>query len=318
MSTSRIASSAVDVRKVGSPVRRVDRDKVQAWLPLLDEWLLPGSFYGVHHTWPQLYRNDGHGAFFVITDGSRLLSHCACRVVTLRAPTATKRICLVGSVATDPEQRGQGLAQAVLQAAIEAHQDSADAFMLWAERPDLYARLGFAATDNDTCLLLARRPVAPMAGVRLAEIPDHEALRALHQQKPRRIERDALSMSALLTTPGMHTVVLERGGAIVAYACTGKGADLQGHWHEVGGTDEDLALLLPHAMHVADLVDSALLLPPYRPTLEERLGAHVVERLALPGPMIRPARIDGNSVAGSAAGAERLDANGWIDGLDSV
>lgn len=284
-------------------VRRLDREQVQAFLPLLDDWLLDGAVYGVQHTWPQLYRNDGAGAFFVLTDGDTLLSHCAYRTATLHDRGSTRKVALLGSVATHPDLRGRGLASQVLQSALTSLEGEVDEVLLWAERPELYQRHGFAPTGDDQCLMLVRRPRRD-AQVRLAAVTDHHALHALHHAKPRHIERSHHTMSALLTTPGMTTVVLERDGAVVAYACTGKGADLQGHWHELGGRDEDLATLIPAAMHCTDQIEAALLLPPYRSELRQRLQPQVVDEIVVPGPMVRSQ----TPHVGAC----------WIDGLDSV
>lgn len=268
-------------------LREVDREAMQRWLPTLGEWLLPGAFYGVHHTWPQLYRRDGHGRFFVLADGDRLLSHCAFRTVTMHGEHGPFRANLLGSVATDPTLRGRGLASDVLGMALAASAGDAPVTLLWAERPELYARAGFALGAEETCLVLARRPRPSLDGVRPMTIADHAACAHLHAQKPLRVERDAIAMSGLLTTPGMTSLVLERNGAVVAYALCGKGADLQGHWHELGGSDEDLAILLPAALHVAEQRDAVLLLPPYRAHLRALLGASVVGDGTLHGPMWR-------------------------------
>ena len=152
--------------------------------------------------------------------------------------------------------------------------------------------------------MLARRPMRVEGIVRPLEITDHAQLLALHQSKPRHIVRSIRTMSTLLTTPGMATVVLERNEAVVAYACTGKGADLQGHWHELGGNDQDLAAMIPTAMHMTDQIEAALLLPPYRPELRDLLAPQTVDVISVPGPMMRP----GSNPARSC----------WIDGLDSV
>lgn len=288
-------------------VHAVPRAAVERWLPELDAWLLDGAFYGVQHTWPQLYRRDGSGRFFVVTDGDRLLSHCAARVVTLRDEHGARAVALLGSVATAPEARGQGLAGQVLDAAIEALRPECDAVLLWAERPDLYARHGFAATADDRCLHLARGPrraLPPGVTARPATIDDHETLHVLHDRKPLGVVRDRHTMSTLLTTPGMHVLVLVRDERPVAYACCGKGADLQGHWHELGGSDEDLALLVPAAMHLAGQIEAALLLPPYRPALGHLIGAQVVDETAVPGPMAKVLH----------GALPRC----WVDGLDSV
>lgn len=138
-------------------IHEVSRIAMQRWLPQLDAWLLHGSIYSVQHTWPQLYRSDGGGRFFVATDGDRLLSHCAFRTVTLHHRHGTTPIHLLGSVATDPDLRGQGLATAVLGSALTAADATARHTLLWAERPELYARTGFAPGRPERCLTLLRR-----------------------------------------------------------------------------------------------------------------------------------------------------------------
>ena len=300
-------STAIDGTTSGTTratIARLDRAAVQPYLPLLDAWLLPGTFHGVQHTWPQLYRSDGDGAFFVLRDGERLVSHCAVRVVTARTGKGELPLALIGSVATDPELRGHGHAGTVLTTALDAFANEVAGFVLWAERPELYARHGFVAGTDEPCLLLARRPRGGDRVVRRASVTDHAALHALHERKPLGVRRTLRTMSTLLTTPGMDVFVLERDGTAVAYACCGKGADLHDHWHELGGSDDDLARLLPAAMHACDQIDAALLLPPYRARLAELLADHVVGEVAVAGPMVRPATL-------AAAPC-------WFDGLDSV
>ena len=227
------------------------------------------------------------------------------RTAALRTPQGVSAINLLGSVVTDPSLRGQGLASAVLAAALQATAAAAPNTLLWAERPELYARAGFAAGRDERVLVLVRRPRRPTNGtVRELLFADHEALHRLHAQKPVHVERSPQAMSGLLTTPGLRTLVLERDGEIVAYACTGKGADLHGHWHELGGSDEDVAELLPAAMHTIEAIEAAVLVPPYRPRLHELLGRGVTGEATIPGPMVR------------SLGAPLADA--WIDGLDSV
>ena len=73
-------------------LRRLDRAAVQPFLPQLSAWLLPGAFYGVQHTWPQLYRSDGDGRFLALFAGERLVSHCAYRLVALRTDAGVRRV----------------------------------------------------------------------------------------------------------------------------------------------------------------------------------------------------------------------------------
>ena len=134
---------------------------------------------------------------------------------------------------------------------------------------------------------------------------DHQALHALHERKPWRVRRSLREMSLLLSTPGMDTVVLERAGAVVAYACCGKGADFVGWWHEGGGDDEELALLMPSALALLGQEAALVLLPPYRSRLRELLGTAVLDRQELDGPML-------------LAPSGPLRGRFYVDGLDSI
>ena len=191
----------------GLQVRRLDRRAIQPYLSQLDAWLLPDAFYGVQQTWPQLYRSDGSGRFYAVFEDDRLVSHCAARVVLAHGQAGVCRCALLGSVATAPDRRGAGLASMALGAALDDLRVETDHVLLWAERPCLYERHGFAATEPETMLMLARRPHADLHGVRAAGPADHAALHRLHTLKPWRVERTLHDMSGLLTTPGLHTLV---------------------------------------------------------------------------------------------------------------
>ncbi|MEI6130271.1 MAG: GNAT family N-acetyltransferase [Planctomycetota bacterium] len=286
-------------------LRRLDRLAVQRHLTQLSSWLLPGSIYDVQHTWPQLYRSDGAGHFYGLFIEDRLLSHCAFRSVALHTKNGAFRIALLGSVATDPQERGRGHASQLLQNAIADCQTlGVDGVLLWAERPLLYARHGFIDGGQERCLVIAGGNAFD-PNVRRATIEDHAALCALHAQKPVGVARDLRTMSCLLSTPGMATFVLMRGDRVVAYACIGKGADLQNWWHELGGSDCDVAALLPAAMSQMQQSEGFLLVPPYRETLAQLLAPITRSQNTVAGPML---------LSFTAA----LHTPVWIDGLDSV
>lgn len=289
----------------GLALRAVTRAELADWHEDLSLWLLPGAPYPVQHTWPQLYRRDGHGESVGLFDGAELASHAAMRRVELVAGDRTLHAGLIGSVATHPARRGEGLASRLLRALTErGRRAKLDVLLLWAERPELYARTGFVTGPREAAIAVAADP-SPETGVRRAELADQRALHALHEAKPRRVRRSLREMSLLLSTPGMDTLVLERDGAVVAYACCGKGSDFRGWWHETGGEDADLARLLPSAMTMLGQEAAPVLLPPYRQGLVRALEAAVVDRQDLDGPMLLPL-------------SEDLPRDFYVDGLDSI
>ena len=288
----------------GAELRRLSRAEVQPHLAQLGEWLLPGALYGVHHTWPQLYRSDGDGRFAALFAGDRLLSHVAWRCACAHTAQGPLRVALLGSVATDPRERGRGHASRLLaHAVLDCRAAGCAAVLLWAERGGIYTRAGFVPGATEQCAVITADGAGDDA-VRLATVADHDRLHALHERKPLRIARSPRAMSGLLTTPGMWTCVLERDGAIAAYACTGKGADLQNWWHECGGDDADVAALLPAAMRLVGQQHAIALLPPYR-DLASLLQRRIFETATVAGPMV------------CALGDGELPVL-WVDGLDSV
>ena len=287
-------------------LRFCDRGGIAPFLEQIDEWLLPGAFYGAQHTWPQLYRSDGDGRFCALFDSERLVSQCAFRIATARTDQGLRRVALLGSVVTDPDFRGHGYAQRVVRASLDACKASgADMALLWAEEQGLYARCGFVAGIDETCCVVESGIANEDGVVREATIFDHARLHSLHSQKPLGIQRTPRAMSALLTTPGLSTFVLERSGEVVAYACTGKGADLQGWWHEFGGSDNDIASLLPRALDLAGHPQAIVIVPPYRNALVRELGPACIEVATVAGPMV-------------AKLTDQVAATVFVDGLDSV
>lgn len=285
-------------------LREIAAEELRPWLPSLTDWLLPGSFYNVEHTWPQLYRSDGDGRFLAVFFGGRLVSHLAFRVATMIGERSPLRASLVGSVVTDPEFRGRRLATQLLRTAREiAENQRVDTMLLWAERPELYRDLGYADTGHQWQAVIHRGPSAD--GIRPATHEDREALRQLHEQKPIRTSRTGPVMERLLSVPGMWTTVLERDGQIRAYACCGKGADLQGWWHEVGGEDADVAALLQGSLHLLDQPVAMLMLPDYRTAVLDLLGVAEADRERVSMAMALPL---------TDAGKQEL----FVDGLDSV
>lgn len=320
----------------GLTFQRPQRLELQSWLPQLREWLLPGSCYGLEHTWPAVFRSDGRAEFYALKAGEQLVGFLARRDVDLVGTCSEPgsrmvRTALIGSVATHPDHRGQGIARWLLdQACNEARGAGCAASLLWAERPGLYSRAGYSdAGAMDVVALDIGNAVegdAPQSGspsscgptvevfdvagrslgvVREATVMDRRRLLPLHEAKPWRVKRTASEMDLHLSTPGSRTFVLDAGGQLLAYGSIGKGADLQGWWHELGGPDEFVAPLLPAAMTLAGQRQGLLQLPPYRLALPELLGPMVLERCAVPVAMRR---------LFSSAGAIEL----FVDGFDSV
>ena len=179
--------------------------------------------------------------------------HSACAILAreLVTPQARIKVGLIGSVATDPAWQGKGLATRILveaEAALE--REGCHVALLWADDPSFYYVRGYRPLGAEADYVVPRACAArlPRAeGVRVMTDDDCGTVHALYTQHASRVDRAPEETCALLACPGMETLVLERDGAVVAYACRGRGLDLQDAIHEWGGdVDDVLALLRAH------------------------------------------------------------------------
>ncbi|MEZ5966722.1 MAG: GNAT family N-acetyltransferase [Planctomycetota bacterium] len=274
--------------------------EVEAWLAQ------NGTPIDLRTEYPQAFHVEGNGRVASVVVGGRLLCHAVVREVTAVTRAGPTAITLVGSVITHPDHRGKGLATRLIQAIVErARERGQDSVCLWSGKWQFYERLGFEPAGQQCELVLgpARGSLAP--GIRPAETRDIVAIWELHSNKPLRVDRTLTDMALLLSIPHMRVLVLERHGKAVAYACYGKGTDFPNWWHEQGGTDEDVAILIRGAMDVMTAEESTVLLAPYRPTLRVMLRS--MQRIVRDGICALRYPI-----------TEAGRAEFFIDGLDSV
>jgi GNAT superfamily N-acetyltransferase len=213
--------------------------------------------------YPLVFRPEFPGRLLGLGEGEDVHSACGFLVRDLVVPSVGSVRCgLIGSVATAPERRSQGLATRLLLAAEERLRAEGCVFsLLWAEDPAFYLERGYGPVGSEYDFVLPHElaPLLPEpSGVRAMTEADFPAVHVLYERHPVRVERSAEETAALLTCPEMTRIVREKGGELVAYACLGRGHDLMDAIHEWGGAADDvLALLRAH--------------------LEQRFGAYVAE-----------------------------------------
>jgi len=273
----------------------------------VEDWMAQsGSPIDLRAEYPHAFHVEGNSRVASVAQDGRVRCHAIVREVTAVTSAGPAAITLVGSVITHPEHRRQGLATRLLEGIVErAKGRGQDAVCLWSSNWSFYERLGFEPAGRQCELVLgpARGSLAP--GIRPAETRDLVAMWELHAQKPLRVDRTLTDMALLLSIPHMRVLVLERHGRAAAYACYGKGTDFPNWWHEQGGSDEDVAILVRGAMDVMAAEEATVLLAPYRTTLRTMLRS--MQRLVRDG--ICALRYPLSEVG---------RAEFFIDGLDSV
>jgi GNAT superfamily N-acetyltransferase len=261
-------------------VRLEVRERAGDALALVEEVHAAGRPIGEEY--PLVFRPDGPGRVVVAEEAGRVVSTCAILERELVFPdgsgaTRSLRVGLIGSVTTAPHARGRGLARAVLDRAEEELGGAGCALaVLWADDPAFYERRGYREFGAEldlalpAALALALPDDASVDGIRPEDVP---ALHALYLGHGRRAERTLSESRALLSTPGMVTAVARDGAGVpLAYACLGRGHDLEGVVHEWAGEDRAvLACLRAHLVAGGAERDLFLMAPPAESTLVERL-----------------------------------------------
>lgn len=207
--------------------------------------------------YPLVFDQRFDGRTLELVRAGAVRSACTVLARDFRVAGRRLRAGLIGSVATDPDWRGRGLATELLTQAEEALRAQGCLFaLLWAERPDFYLARGYApfAAEDDYLLVSEMIPLLPAtSGVRELVPGDVPFLRRLHALHAAHVERSEEEFAALLAIPGMRVLVRERAAAPghpplpVAYACLGRGRDLPDTIHDwAGGCEDVLALVRAH------------------------------------------------------------------------
>lgn len=228
--------------------------------------------------YPLVFHAEGPGGVVSLDRENAVVSACSVLGRELVGPHGRLSVGLIGSVSTAPEFRGQGAATHILRQAEAEHRRQGHVLsMLWADTPSFYYARGYRPVGRErvfrvTPEVAPRLPEAP--GIRAAAAGDAAAIHALYEAQPVRVDRTPVETASLLRCPGMEVRVLEREGQIVAYACRGRGRDLQNTVHEWTGSLEDvLALLRVHREETGADQPLCLSGPASRWDLRERLEA---------------------------------------------
>lgn len=217
--------------------------------------------------YPLVFGPDAPGSLVTLGEDGIVHSACATLVRDLVIGGERLRIGLIGSVATDPDRRGRGLATRVLEAAErELARDGAVLALLWADDASFYRRRGWREFASELDFVFDAEVVArlPQRGTQRRAAPDDEgALHRLYSRHRSRVERTEAETRALLRSPGMETLVMHEDRDVRAYACLGRGADFAGTIHEWGGSPEDvLALVRAHFERLHGTRNELFLLAP--------------------------------------------------------
>ena len=201
--------------------------------------------------YPLVFGSVASGDIIAIEEGGDVRSACTTLARDMVADGHVLRAGLIGSVSTDPGFRRRGLATRVLLEAEERLEAQGCLFaLLWADQPAFYLARGWRPMGVEIDFLIPatmRKQLPRHEDVRVAQEGDAPAIHALYSEHAQRVDRAPIETEQLLRASGVEVLVAESSGQMVAYACMGRGEDLQHVVHEWAGPSEAvLALVRSH------------------------------------------------------------------------
>ena len=182
----------------------------------------------------------------VIKEDGRILSGAVVKSSLVKSPAALLKVAGIGSVVTDPAFRNQGHSRTVLDSTLEiARSTACDVAILWTNLHDFYRKLGFELAGSEISLQIEKPFASAAQELRFSESNRvaPEAILRLYVQHTCGTIRSVEDVRKSLAIPNMRVYTAwDQNQQLQAYAIEGKGADLNGHIHEWGGS---VSKLLP-------------------------------------------------------------------------
>lgn len=256
-------------RHLSAPRDARERERAEALLAGILRPRAPRSLFEEH---PAVFGEAASGELRVLWEGERALGGAAIVARRVATPHGEVRFGLVGSVATDPGARGQGIARAVLADCESALRErGCTVALLWADVPAFYERCGYSRTGTE-CLLVIRGgdPLPEGADTEPAVDAEYAAIEALRLREPSRSDRPREESFAHYASPGTRVFVhRDRRGVIDAYAALGRGADLRDVLHESAGSLHGILAIARRVLEDRGMPSLVLLTSAHRKDLLE-------------------------------------------------
>lgn len=209
--------------------------------------LRPESPRSLREEHPAIFGPCRIGELRICWENSRPLGGAALAVRRWTTPRGPLQLGLIGSVATDPELRGRGIARNVLTACERELADrGCPVAMLWADDAAFYAHLGYTAAGTEYVAVVDRALPSDAGGAcREFTEADLDYVELLRLREPSRSNRSRNESLTAFRGSGTRVLVhTDANGEIDGYLAVGRGQDLPGVAHEAAGPFPVLSSLL--------------------------------------------------------------------------
>jgi len=259
------------------------REQRAEMLTLLNGVLRPNHAPTIELEYPLAFARANDRNARVVVEDDRIVSHALFVPMDYRVGETSLRVGVIGSVATRSTARRRGHSTTCLEACEQGIADAGGCLaVLWADGQGFYERRGYVRAGREDLFIIPTsllRQRHDRSDIRPFADGDEDGIAALHGQLRCRTFRSRDEWARLLRIPDMRTMVSERDGEIVAYACCGKGADFAGVVHEWAGPADAVFDLVLEQARAQGREEIVLLSPPgqgrlRRPLRERGVPAH--------------------------------------------
>jgi GNAT superfamily N-acetyltransferase len=244
--TSRAENRTPDARPEGP--RALRPHEHPSAIRLLNYILRPDGPPSLLEEYPLVLGMDNIENMRVMVKDSEVISHAAVYFSTLVSGNMAFKVGGIGSVATHPSYRGQGLASMVIKDCIRIMEEAGcHLSVLWTQRHDFYRNLGYETAGSEYLFKVSSADLRHIScGCEIVQYsPPHlHAIMELHNQETLRTERTKTEWEAYFGIPKSGKLLALRGDRVTAYAVMGKGEDLKRCVLDWGGDLEDLLCLI--------------------------------------------------------------------------
>lgn len=231
---------------------RPPRDEEKSELvQFLTEQLRPNVSWSIADEYPLALTPANFHNIRLIRENEKILSVAVMKPSVVKNLAGLFRVTAIGSVVTEPDQRGQGLSHRVLMDCIQtATQSGSDLAVLWTNLYDFYRKIGFELAGQEISLALNTKLPITASELRFecTSKVDPQALLRLYSKHTCGVIRTAEDIRKFLTIPNARVYTAwGTDHQLKAFAVEGKGVDLQGYIHEWAGDVDSLISLFSYA-----------------------------------------------------------------------
>ncbi len=224
-------------------------------LTFLKQKLRPQVDWSINNEYPIAFSNFNINNIKFIESEGKILSHALLKYLMIKTPAGIFKVAIIGSVVTDEQHQGKGLAKKLISELVEkAKQDQCELCILWSDLHDFYYKLGFELAGSEEHLTIENSSSTNYqieSEWRFSDDPkiNPESIQKIFSKHLVGSVRSNNEIKAYLQIPNSNIYSLwGQNNELLAYAIEGRGVDLGNVVHEWGGGVHHLNQLIAHIL----------------------------------------------------------------------